>query len=165
MFTSYAIVGFFFRILNFTILVVVGAYLFKKYGRPMFVDLIAKKDAERESLLHEHHVCEEKQATLDALVKHEVALCERFKEKIDIWKKVATTKHQICQNKIEERIATIAKRNVQCADQRECKRVQKIVIDRLVETLQKKLTDHFEQANVGSHYIDSITHFMDEGLR
>ena len=163
MFTSHAIIGIFFRLLNFALLIGLFVYLFKKYGKSVFVELLAKKDADRESLLSEQTILEKKQSELDLLLAQEVRDCEKLREKIDVWKTVVDNEKALHEKEYEKIRMLADKKGMLRAAQAEQEHIRLMVLDELIPQLRNSLGTHFQEEKNGRAYTDAIVRFMDKG--
>jgi len=162
MFINQAIVAIIFRLVNFVIIVALGAYAFKKYIMPAASILMAKKEAEKELLFSQQMLLEYKQSELDQLTKQEAVQSENFKIKIDAWKRVTDGERAFQAKEHSEKRAAIAKKNHKKQELREQMHIQREVAKAVILDLQSYLPGHFEKQNVGADYISSIVCFMDE---
>src|ERR1700744_5518293 len=88
MFINHLIIVITFRLINFIIVLSVGAYLFKKHALPFIYELMTQKESEKELLINEQTFFEQKQHDLNNLIQRDILLCNNLKIKINEWKKV-----------------------------------------------------------------------------
>ena len=60
MFINQVVIAVIFRLINFGIVIGLATYLFRKYGLPIIYDLMAQKDSEKELLLSQQLLLEQK---------------------------------------------------------------------------------------------------------
>ena len=162
MFTNQVIIAVVFRLINFAIVIGVATYLFRKYGSPVVDTMMAQKDAEKELLLSQQLLLEQKQAELDALIRQDIILCESLKLKINEWRDVAAQKrsmHERDRLKINDDLATKRRKKNELLAQ---VRLQKSVATAVLEDLQRSLTDRFEKDDAGQAYLDSMVQAINE---
>jgi len=80
------IVTFTFKILNFFVLIGLGAYLFKKYALQKITIGIARKESFIRGLFDRQQELEQQQYELDQIIAKEEYFCLVLKKKIDSWK-------------------------------------------------------------------------------
>jgi hypothetical protein len=163
MFTNNPIIGIFFRLFNFAILIGLFVYLFKKYGKAVFVELLEKKDADRALLLSEQATLEKKQSELDLLIAQEIRDCEKLREKIDIWKTVVDNEKALYEKEYEKIGILAEKKGMLRAEQTQQEYIRSMVLERLIPQLHNTLTDHFQEEENGRAYTEAIVRFMDKG--
>ncbi len=164
MFISEALIALIFRLINFGLIIMMLVYVFQKYIRPGLLIAMAKEESEKEFLLSQQLLYEQKQAELDQLIKNERLLCEHFKIKINEWKRV--TQEELVAHKRERAllVARIERKKTEKAERRESETVKQCVANKVVDQLETSLTKHFDAQNVGKKYINAIVSFMDEGV-
>jgi hypothetical protein len=164
MFTNQDIIAIVFRLINFTALLGVSLYLFKKHVMPdLLMDIENKKEAEN-SLFLQQGLLEKQQLNLDILLKEDALQCEKFRLKIDEWKKVVTADYEYREKEHNNMMTIVNKRIAHNAVQREQSRIQNIVTHAVVIDLEKSLSLHFHDSKESSEYLNSILHFMNEKL-
>lgn len=162
MFINQVIIAVIFRLINFGIVIGFAAYLFRKYGLPFVDIMIAQKDAEKELLLSQQLLLEQKQAELDGLIKQDIMLCESLKLKINQWRDVVAQERSTYEKdrlKRSDSLATKKRKKNELLAQA-C--LQKSVATVVLVDLQKSLTDRFEKDEAGDAYLDSMVHAINE---
>jgi len=162
MFTSEMIVAIFFRIINFAILIGFATYAFKKYGIPKLIILIAKKEAEYDSLLNRQLSLEESQFDFDKKIEKEARLCEQLKEKIGKWRTIVSADREVQKNRQFTRIEMLHKSMEQKMEKYRQDQIKDLVHGTLTIRLEKSLSHHFETAQNGHVYLEEIVRFMDK---
>ena len=162
MFTNQDIIAIAFKIINFTALLGVFIILFKKYIMPDILLGIARKKNKQDSLFLQQASLEKQQLNLDLLLKEESLQCEKFRLKIDEWKKAIAIEHEHYEKKHSKTLSLVRKRTAYNALRHEKNRVQNIVIHAVVSDIKKSLSTHFQKPKQNSEYLDSILHFMNE---
>lgn len=164
MFTNQDIIAIVFKLINFATLIGVSLYLFKKHVMPdLMVEIENKKEAEQYLFLQQA-LLEKQQLNLDALLKDDALQCEKFRLKIDEWKKVVTADYEYREQEHSNMMTMVNKRIAHNAVQREQSRVKNIVIHEVATDLEKSLSLHFHDSKESSEYLNSILHFMNEKL-
>jgi hypothetical protein len=164
MFTNQDIIAIVFRLINFATLLGISLYLFKKHVMPdLLINIEKKKEAEN-SLFLQQALLEKQQLNLDILLKEDSLQCEKFRLKIDEWKKVVTADYEYREKEHNNMMVGVNKRIAHNAVQREQSRVQNIVTHAIVTDLEKSLSLHFHDSKESSEYLNSILHFMNEKL-
>jgi hypothetical protein len=162
MFTNQIIIAVIFRLINFGIVIGLATYLFKKHGLPLIDTIMAQKDAERELLLSQQLLLEQKQAELDDLIKQDIILCESLKVKINEWRDVVAQEQSAQEKDHLKRSETLATKRRKKSEllARVC--LQKTVAASVLADLQRSLTDRFEKDDVGEAYLDSMVQAINE---
>src|SRR4030095_7518567 len=146
MFINEEIVAVIFRLINFISIIGLGVYIFKQHVASDMWDTITKKNATKHALCDQHVNLEKKHRKIDEW-KNKVAIQAAMHEK---------------QRQIKKDL--IAIKAMQRAEQKEHARVQTCVATTLIPELQKSLSCHFSNEKNGTHYINSIVHFMNERI-
>lgn len=161
MFTSETVIAIFFRFTHLTILIGLAAYAFKNYGMPRIIILMAKKDAEYDSLLNKQLILEESLFNLDEKIKQETLTCQQLKEKISKWQTVVNTDHEVEKNKQNARMEIVRKSINKKMEWYHQEQIKSSVHNSLITQLEKSLSSHFESAKNQSAYLEDIVKFMD----
>jgi hypothetical protein len=128
----------------------------------LIVDLMAKKDAEKEFLLSQQVFGDQRQYELDDIIKKDVIIGDDLKIKIDQWKRVVD--HERAQEMRDDviRISCVAQNNDKKRAFKEKQRVQEKVLKSVVEKLSSVLPHDFENRQVSDEYFDEIVAFMNK---
>jgi len=164
MFINEEIVAVIFRLINFISIIGLGVYIFKQHVASDMWDTITKKNATKHALCDQHVNLEKKQRELDHILKEESLECEQFRLKIDEWKNKVAIQSAMHEKQRQIKKDLIAIKAMQRAEQKEHARVQTCVATTLIPELQKSLSCHFSNEKNGTHYINSIVHFMNERI-
>lgn len=164
MFTNQDIIAIAFRLINFAALLSVGFILFKKHVMPdLFLSIARKKEMQDSLFLQQTHL-EKQQLNLDILLKTDALQCEKFRSKIDEWKKAVALEREYQEKEHNNTVAIVHKRMAYNAIQREHSRVKNIITQTVVADVKKSLSTQFKDQQQGSAYLNSILHFMDERI-
>lgn len=162
MFINEDMIVVFFRLLNFTALVGLAAFLFKKHIMPDVQHTITKEKNDRDALFTERAVLEKKQFALENLLKEESLLCEQFKSKVDEWKKVVELESEFREREHQRNATLLAARAAQRNLQKEHTLTQTAVINTVIPELQESLSHFFTDQEESEKFLNSIVRFMDE---
>jgi len=162
MFISPDIVSVVFRIINFSALVGISFYVFQKYIKKNLFDLIEDKKNNHDFLCAQQVFLEKQQLELDAQVKSEVILCEKFKANIDHWRDVVLSEQDQQKEKQAIRAVSARKRHEIIIAHEEDRHIQDIVTEMVADHLQQSLSVHFENAQKKEEYLNGIIDFMNE---
>ena len=163
MFINESIVAIIFRLFNFSLVIALATYAFKKYVLPNVLVTMVRKESEKEFLLNQQELLEQKQRELDELIKHDTHYGEYLKLKINEWSRVIAEKHSLQEHECLLRLAVLDKRqNQKNARQKEIM-MQELVQKDVACLLKKSLVDHFESEKAGKKYVEDIVSFMQEG--
>ena len=161
MFTSETIIAIFFRFTHLTILIGLAVYAFKNYGIPRIIILMAKKDAEYDSLLNKQLMLEESLFDLDKKIEQEALACQQLKEKISKWRTAVNTDHEMEKNKQNSRIEMVRNNTNKKIEYYHQEQIKNSVHNALIAQLKKSLSSHFESTKNQSAYLEDIVKFMD----
>jgi hypothetical protein len=162
MFTNSAFIAIVFRLINFSIVIALAAYAFKKYVMPDVLLLMAKKVAEHDFLTSQQLLLENKQFEMDALIKKDKTQYELFKMKIDQWKQSIHKQDEESKQDHIKRLDTIRNKNKEKRFLREQLCLQQTVAKKIIFELSSSLPNYFQKQDKGIAYLDSIITFMNE---
>ena len=162
MFINQVVIAVIFRLINFGIVIGLATYLFRKYGLPIIYDLMAQKDSEKELLLSQQLLLEQKQAELDVLIRQDIILCESLKLKINEWRDAAEKERAIYERDSLKRSEILVIKKRKKSELLAQVHLQKTVATIVLADLQKSLTDRFEKDEAGEAYLDSMVHAINE---
>ena len=162
MFINQVIIAVIFRLINFGIVIGVATYFFRKYALPVVYTMMAQKDAEKEFLLSQQILLEQKQVELDDLIRRDFLLCESLKLKVDEWRDSVKKEcfiHEKDNLKRNEDLEIKKRKKSELLAQ---SRLQKTIATVVLADLQKSLADHFEKDDAASAYLDSMVQAINE---
>jgi hypothetical protein len=162
MFISADVVTFIFRIINFLALIGLSFFVYQKYIKKNLFDLIEDKKNNHDCLCRQQAFLEKRQIELDAQVKSETILCEKFKSNIDQWKETILCEQDQQKEKQAVLLAVIKKRHVTIAADAENQRIQDTVAKAVVAGLEESLSTYFADAQRNKTYLNGIIDFMNE---
>src|SRR5436190_23666586 len=112
MFINETVIAVIFRLCNFGLIIALALYIFKKYMVAGIVTAMAKKKAEKEFLLNQQVLLEQKQIELHILVQQETDLCEHLKIKINEWKRIIEEQNFLQKKECSKRVDILEKKYV-----------------------------------------------------
>lgn len=162
MFINQVVVAVIFRLINFGVVIGLAVYFFRKYALPLFYTMIAQKDAEKELLLSQQLLLEQKQAELDSLIEQDVFVCESFKLKVDEWRSFVEKERAIHAKDCLKRNEIIEVKKRKKSELLAQGHLQKIVATAVIADLHRSLINHFEKDDAASVYLDSMVQAINE---
>ena len=162
MFINADVVTFIFRIINFLALIGLSFFVFEKYIKKNLFDLIEDKKTSHDFLCTQQTFLEKQQIELDAQVKSETILCEKFKSNIDQWKEIILCEQDQQKEKQAVLLAVIKKRHATIAVDAEKQKIQDTVAQAVVAGLEESLSAYFADAQRNKTYLNGIIDFMNE---
>jgi glutamate synthase domain-containing protein 1 len=162
MFINQSFVAIAFKLINFFVLIGIGYYAFRKFIKGDILFSIAQKEADHDFLVDQQAAFEHKQKELDLRIKREILQCHNFKSKIDMWRKVILHEEDKQEQKFNELIVALKKRNAEIALKKENQRIQNDVLNTVIADLEKSLSHDFKDPKKNADYLNSIVHFMNE---
>jgi hypothetical protein len=97
---SNLLVNIFFRLLNFSIILALGIYLFKKYVYPTALEEIAEKESFIRGLSQQNSVLQERAHVLDNHISYQQQFCAQMRDKLLRWQEKV---HMQEQAKLQQR--------------------------------------------------------------
>lgn len=164
MFINQSFVAIIFKFINFFALIALACYAYKKYLKADILSSIEKKETDYQDLLTQQITLENKQRDLDLLLRQETLQCQDFRSKIDEWKKVVILEQEKQEKEHGALVTIIKKRNAEVFLKREQQRIQNNIIDSVTADLEKSLSHDFKNSRIGTDYLNSIMHFMNEKI-
>ncbi len=164
MFINQSFVAIIFKFINFFALIALACYAYKKYLKADILSSIEKKETDYQDLLTQQITLENKQRDLDLLLRQETLQCQDFRSKIDEWKKVVILEREKQEKEHGALVTIIKKRNAEVFLKREQQRIQNNIIDSVTADLEKSLSHDFKNSKIGTDYLNSIMHFMNEKI-
>ncbi len=164
MFINQSFVAIIFKFINFFALIALACYAYKKYLKADILSSIEKKETVYQDLLTQQITLENKQRDLDLLLRQETLQCQDFRSKIDEWKKVVILEQEKQEKEHGALVTIIKKRNAEVFLKREQQRIQNNIIDSVTADLEKSLSHDFKNSRIGTDYLNSIMHFMNEKI-
>lgn len=162
MFLSEHSIATIFRLINFTGLIALFIYLFKKYLRPIIVISVGQKEAVVRNLFNQQQMLEQEQYALDERAAKEVKQCVDLKEKVIQWKNVVDQEIAKRDKERGDRIKILRERAHQRVKRCAIDQVKRQVLAHATTQTALALGKRFADVQKGHSFIKPIINFMRE---
>jgi len=165
MFADPLIIGIFFKVLNFVIIIACSAYLFKQYGYDTVRQMMDEKEDEFKRLRAQKVDIRRQNKTLDLQLKEQQETCKRLKHNVGIWKEIALQKQEADKQELKIIYNQMARIRSQQADTVILKRLEHQVMPVALKKAQQQLEKQFSSEKQGEEFIKTLLADLQKGTQ
>ncbi len=162
MFINEVVIGVIFRILNFAVVIVFFAYLFKKFALDTIKNQIASRKRHREQLNWQIKELDQAYHVLDKQIIEQDELCKKFIEKIKKWRHAFDDAERLKKREQLKMKVHMEERAKIYADWIVAKRLQQHVIPTALLNAREQLSHQFESEDQGNQFLNKLIKAMEK---
>jgi hypothetical protein len=156
------IIAIIFRLINFSALIALCVYFFKKYGLEVIRADMSAEQERLDGLRARAAELQQEKRNLEKGIKEDARACSLLKEKITTWHIVAESESDAHRADRDKRIEIVKKRAEQQAQAIEFYRAQRIMVPAALEKARTLLESKFAAKNRVHDYVQQVIATMEE---